>query len=366
MRRTDALIVGGGPAGAAAAITLAARGRAPLLLERSREPHDVVCGGFLGWDTLSLLDRMGIDAGLLGAHPIHMLRLIEGARAVELDLPFAAAGISRRALDAALIALASGRGTVVERGISARSVDPASRVARLSDGSEVGADALFLASGKVDLRGAPRRHLADGLPIGLRVRIDPSPAMARTLQNRIELFLFRAGYAGLLLQEDGSVNFCLTVGSARFAGCGGKPGGLIAALTAECPLLGERLQQAHGEGGWSAIARLPYGWRTGRTVPGLFRLGDQAAVIPSIVGDGIAIALASGRAAADAYLASGAAAAPSFQRRFARSVALPVSLASLIRAIGERPALARAALPFVPRYPAMARLVARLARIGGY
>ncbi|HZF94101.1 MAG TPA: FAD-dependent monooxygenase, partial [Allosphingosinicella sp.] len=52
MPRTRALIVGGGPAGAAAAIALARAGAAPELIERSAGPRDVVCGGFLGWDAL--------------------------------------------------------------------------------------------------------------------------------------------------------------------------------------------------------------------------------------------------------------------------------------------------------------------------
>ena len=47
---------GGDRAGARAA-------RRALLIERSREPHDVVCGGFLGWDALAELERLGIDVG---------------------------------------------------------------------------------------------------------------------------------------------------------------------------------------------------------------------------------------------------------------------------------------------------------------
>ena len=62
MTRTPAaLIVGGGPAGSAAAIMLARAGVTPLLLERTRAAHDTVCGGFMGGDALAGLARIGID-----------------------------------------------------------------------------------------------------------------------------------------------------------------------------------------------------------------------------------------------------------------------------------------------------------------
>src|SRR5437016_11078234 len=41
----DVVVVGGGPAGAMAAMTLAARGVSKLLLERKRFPRDKPCGG---------------------------------------------------------------------------------------------------------------------------------------------------------------------------------------------------------------------------------------------------------------------------------------------------------------------------------
>src|SRR5262249_11943500 len=60
MRRTAALILGGGPAGAAAAIRLAEQGLRPLVIERNRETGDALCGGFLSWRTLESLARLGV------------------------------------------------------------------------------------------------------------------------------------------------------------------------------------------------------------------------------------------------------------------------------------------------------------------
>ena len=94
MRRTASLIVGGGPAGAAAAIGLARFGFEAELIERSDGPHEVVCGGFLGWDALAALRRLGVDPRSLRARPIHRMRLVSARRSLEAALPGTAAGLS--------------------------------------------------------------------------------------------------------------------------------------------------------------------------------------------------------------------------------------------------------------------------------
>jgi len=140
VRRTSALIVGGGPAGTAAAIRLAQAGHRPRLIERTLEPHDTVCGAFLGWDSLAALRRLGFDAEAAGARPIHRVRLIAEDGRVEARLPKAAAGLSRRCLDEWLLAAARDSGAEVLRGRTARAADPSSRVVRLEDGEEMAAD----------------------------------------------------------------------------------------------------------------------------------------------------------------------------------------------------------------------------------
>ena len=160
MRRTAALIVGGGPAGSAAAIALAQSGAMPVLVERSSGERDVVCGGFLGWDALAALRRLGLDAAELGARPIRKLRLAAGRRIVEKRRPALAAGLSRRRLDSALLALAEEAGAAVLRGRAARAIE--GRCVRFDDGEAMEARAVFIATGKHELRGGgfglPRRR----------------------------------------------------------------------------------------------------------------------------------------------------------------------------------------------------------------
>ena len=77
-----------------------------------------------------------------------------------------------------------------------------------------------------------------------------------------------------------------------------------------------------------AIAAVPYGWHARQTTPGLFRIGDQAGVIPSLAGEGNGIALASGRSAAEAFLQGGREEAPHWQARFGRQSGRPIGRAS--------------------------------------
>jgi flavin-dependent dehydrogenase len=358
MRRTAALIVGGGPAGSAAAIALARGGIRAELVERSDGPNDIVCGGFLGWDALAALRRLGLDPEALGARPIRRLRLVSGRRRVEVDLPHPAAGLSRRTLDERLLALAAEAGTGVARGRAVRAAE--GRQARFDDGEVVEAERLILATGKHELRGAARPVDISTRPVGLRTALRPGTRLTRDLEGIIELHLYDGGYAGLLLQEDGAVNLCLSASRGRLKEAGGiEP--LLARLAAESPAFAERLDQGEALG-WSAVSGIPYGWRAERTEEGVYRVGDQASVIASLAGDGIAIALESGMAAADAVLRGIGAA--DYQSAWSSRAAGPIRVAEGLRWAAEHRAARSAMMALAARAPALAPLAARLTRIG--
>ncbi|PSJ41745.1 NAD(P)/FAD-dependent oxidoreductase [Allosphingosinicella deserti] len=358
MRRTAALIVGGGPAGAAAAIRLARGGLAPVLVERNAGPRDIVCGGFMGWDALASLRKLGIDPDALGARPINRLRLIAGASVVEVPLPYAAAGLSRRTLDTAMLNAAEQDGAEVLRGRAVRAA--AGTRIRLDDEEEIEADALLLATGKHELRGHERDASMATASIGLRCSIGLARAAASKIDDHIELHLFDGGYAGLLLQEDGRCNFCLSASRARLKQAGG-PQPLLNRIKAESPVLADRLAGAD-LGDWSAVAGVPYGWRAADTVPHIYRIGDQAAVIASLAGDGIAIALASGIGGADALLAGQS--AEHWQHSFHRRSRRPVAVAEMLRHAAEQPRRRKALMELLRQLPGLARIGARLTRIG--
>lgn len=362
MRREtpDLLIVGGGPAGSAAAIALARDGARPLLLERQRETGDALCGGFLSWPTLDGLERLGIAADALNPAPTTRVRLFARGRAAEAPLPRPARCVSRRRLDGLLLAAAGSAGAQVERGVAVRAIED---TVRLDDGAELRPEALFLASGKHDVRGLARPVDARGNDpmLGLRVRIAAAPGLARAVGDAIELHLFDRGYCGVALHEDGSANACLAIHRSRLNEAG-DPEALLSALGEECPVLGQRLAYRTGKEPIDAVANVPYGWRERTGTAGLFRLGDQAGVIPSLAGEGMGIAIASGVSGAAAWQQGGAWAAPKWQRSFARQLARPVGIAGAIAALGEHTATAGALVTLARLAPPLVHLAARLTR----
>ena len=355
------LIVGGGPAGAAAAITLARAGEKPLLLERSRETGDAICGGFLSWRTLETLAGLGVEADALNPAPTTRVRLFAGERRADAPLPRPARSVSRRKLDTVLLAAAAAAGAGIERGVAVRAIDG---TVRLDDGADLRPDTLFLASGKHDVRGLARPAEARGSDptLGLRVRIAAAPGLTRLIGDAIELHLFDRGYVGIALQEDGSANVCMAVHRSRLNEAG-DPEALLAALGQECPALGERLAYRSGSEAIDAIANVPYGWRVREGRAGLFRLGDQAGVIPSLAGEGMGIALASGVSAAEAFARDGIDGAADWQVRFAHEIELPIGVAKTIVALGERRASAGALVAVARLAPSLVDWVARLTRV---
>lgn len=363
MRRAQALIVGGGPSGSAAAIVLGRAGVAPELFERTKGPRDVVCGGFLSWDTLAALDQLGINVWALGARSIERVRLVSSQETVEAFLPYRAAGLSRRTLDEALIAAAAHAGTTVRRGATVKAAD-GPRTIRLDSGERVESEALLLATGKHELRGLPRLGAETGVDqvAGFRTKLALSCTSRDEIAGVVELHLFDRGYAGILLQEDGSANLCLSVAADRLKDAGSIED-LIGGLSAELPSLKQRLQGC-GSNEWTAIAGIPYGWRAKRTLSGVFRLGDQGAVIASLVGDGVAIALTSGIKAAAALLRSGPSAAEDFQRRFSHQASRPIAIASGLRWACENRTSRSWLMRLISVAPSLAPFAARLTRIG--
>jgi menaquinone-9 beta-reductase len=359
MRRTSPLIVGGGPAAAATAIGLPQSGLRPVILERQRVVGDAICGGFLSWATIARLERLGISTAAIGAHPVRDLRVLTAQQSAQVRLPECGAGLSRHALDQALLARAEALGAGIERGVHARSIDETS--VELADGSTLAADHIVLATGKHDVRSHMRaRH--PGKPThGIRWRLKATPRLRELLDGRIELHLFRGGYAGLVLQEDGTANLCLAVSGGRWDEEGRNPAGLLEALARELPELEHRIGIAAAIGNPDAIANVPYGWRAGPEAGGLYRVGDQAGVIPSIAGEGIDIALASGSAAATAIVRRDGPVA--FHKSLLQTLQRPMRVAGGIWRMAERPAGAAALVSAMRLAPPAANLIARLTRV---
>ncbi len=152
------------------------------------------------------------------------------------------------------------------------------------------------------------------------------------MHRQVELILFAGGYAGLQLVEANRAVLCVLLPAARLRMVGGRWDNLLDWLTDESPHLRQRLTGARALLDRPlAVAGLPYGYIHSpgrRDPPGLFRVGDQAAVIASLTGDGVALALGSGLLATRVWLAGGASA--HYHRHLARGLSSQMRLASVI------------------------------------
>src|SRR5579884_1667379 len=101
-------IVGGGPAGSAAAIAALKETDSVRLYEKSRFPRHKVCGEFLSPEIAPLLEQLGVLQQFAAAGPACIRRLVLRFRTREKRclLPEAAYGLSRYALDDLLLSCA--------------------------------------------------------------------------------------------------------------------------------------------------------------------------------------------------------------------------------------------------------------------
>ncbi len=314
----DVLVVGGGPAGAAAAITAARAGRSVLLCDKATFPRDKTCGDGLTADALRRLEDLGLAPEEVdGFTPVRdvVVRSPSG-RVVELPLPadgLYAAVAPRATLDAALFDLAGQAGADQRAGAGLEQLDvrPDAAQARLADGTEVSAAHVVAADG---VYSTVRKLLGNGHAGGNDESTRPYLGEWHAFRQyfsgvddqRLWVFFepdLLPGYAWVFPLGQGRAN--VGFGLPRRPGVSVRP---MAATWRELPhrpALQTVLAHAEAEGTHRAwpipadLRRAPLS--TGRV---LFA-GDAAGATDPMTGEGIAQALATGTMAVEAILAGG-------------------------------------------------------------
>lgn len=299
------LVIGGGPAGSIFAAALARAGHAVTLLEKSKEAHDKVCGEFLSREAMGYLQRLGLDVPALGAVPIRSVHLVTPWFRQQTRLPFCAWSITRRIIDEELLALAERQGVQVHRGAHVASLqkDGNDWSATLRDGCIYSAQNVILATGKLDLGGWARPNGKWPHLLAFKMYYRLTAEQFAAVRDAVELILYPGGYAGLQPVQGGAVNLCFLVDARRLSANGSRADAAFQHVLQHSAHLRERLRGAVSllEKPLAA-SRIPYGHLQRSTAEGVWRVGDQAAVIPSFCGDGTAIAMHSGTFAAACML----------------------------------------------------------------
>jgi flavin-dependent dehydrogenase len=364
MPETSFIAVGGGLAGAAFALELARHGAPALVLESTRTAHHKVCGEFLSAEAQALATYLGLDLKAMGATSIATFRLASGPSHAEAPLPFRGAGLSRYRLDQALLDAAEAAGAEIVRGVTVGEVKALEgRVVVTAGKRRFAGRAAALATGKHSLRALPR-PLSD--MVGFKIQLRVTQEALRRLADVVQLAMFDGGYVGACIVEDDLVPLCWVMHRDLLQRIGANWPAQSAHVSQSSKIVAELLHDAVPE--WEkpvAVAAIPYGYLRSQIIaPAIFPVGDQLAVIPSLTGDGMAIALYSGIAAAQALLAGEDAA--TFQKRLVDRLRPQFRWAGIVNRLFDTRILHRPSVAFAGVLPGLVTWIAQSTRLRGF
>jgi flavin-dependent dehydrogenase len=312
-RDAEVLIVGGGPAGAAAAWFLARSGVDVLLVDRARFPRDKPCAEYLSPQASRVLDEMGVLSRIEASAPAHLTGMrVRAPNGAVIHGEFAAGhgfrgfrdtglALRRVVLDAILLDAARAAGVRVEEGVVVRDV------LRDADGSVAGVRA-DRAGGSSELKasltiGADGLRSVVGRRLGLvrqgrwprRVALVAHFEGVANLGDMGEMHVASGseGYLGIAHVGSGVANVAAVVPTSRAAELRGDAEGFLARWIEARPHLAPRFAAARRLTTVTAVG--PFNVRAKRAwLPGAALVGDAADFFDPFTGEGIYTALRGG------------------------------------------------------------------------
>ncbi|MCA8916705.1 MAG: NAD(P)/FAD-dependent oxidoreductase [Planctomycetes bacterium] len=357
MTTFDAAVIGGGPAGCLAATYLARGGLSVALIEKRSTPHHKVCGEFISGEGVPLL--LDADVSLAQATHISGMRLHGPTRSCEAPLPTAARGLSRLLMDELLLEAAQNSGVKLIRGERAKTLKKADSVFHVGG---IAARRVVCATGKAEFKPVQTRAGRDSGMVGFKVHLRLAAKALGCLRQHVDLFVFESGYGGLAPVEDGLANLCFLMEREAIANVQGEWPRVARWLSNACEGLAGYLDNAE-PAFWpmASVANVPYGFvRETAVADDIYCVGDQLAVIPSLTGEGMTIAMQTGKRAAECILAG--VGATEFQHDMAAVVRPRVELGFLVHRLFKSPRLSDLGTQLVNRWPRLIDYIFRHTR----
>jgi 2-polyprenyl-6-methoxyphenol hydroxylase-like FAD-dependent oxidoreductase len=310
----DAVIVGAGPAGSAAAILLAGAGWSVALVEKQSFPRRKVCGECVAASNLPLLEVLGIGAAFdaCAGPELRQVALMRGGSCIVADLPPASderhawgRALGRETLDTLLLEQARSAGAQVLQPWAVRAIEgsrgdgPCSVHAVDAEAAVTLRSPIVIAAfGSWETLPSARsnrravRRASDLIAFKANFR-DTSLS-----EGLLPVLSFDGGYGGMVVAGDGLATLACCVrrdrlDTARRAAPGLRAGEVVEAmLNDECAGVRTALATASRAGPWIAAGPLDTGARI-RTGEAFFRIGNAAGEAHPIIGEGLSMALQS-------------------------------------------------------------------------
>ncbi len=350
----DVFIVGGGPAGLAAAIATRLKGLEVTVADRRRPPIDKACGEGLMPDGLQTLRGLGVELDADRMQAFHGIRYLDGEVTAEGRFPgVSGAGVRRLDLHRALVRRAEQVGVTLLWETRVDALEGS--VLETSEGSYearwiVGADGLrsrLRAWAELDVTVASRRRRAPEARFGVRRHFALPP-----WSDCVEVYWADDCEAYVTPVAPNEVGVAM-LWSGRKAG--------FDRLLESFPRLAERLagaEPASKDRGCGPLRQRARAVTRGR----LALIGDAAGYVDAITGEGLSIAFHQAEALAVALVAPRGDKLGDlrlYARRCRRIVALPEAMTHLLLFVERRPALRRRVIRALAREPSVfSRLLA--------